>query len=188
MDADRPDSALVARLRQRAPGAFDELYARHREAIWRFLQRLCGSNDLAEDLFQETWVGARRPPQPLLDDTRPIHWVYSMARHTQRNALRLRLFDERRRARCAAEPLAVPRTPDHEADLRSQARAVSEAFGELAEAHREILLLCVVEGLDSKAVASILELREDAVRKRLSRARSELLKLTGLDDSKEGQP
>ncbi len=178
----------MARLRQRVPGAFEELYARHRDEIWRFLRRLSGSDDLAQDLFQETWLAAARHAHRLLDDTRLLPWLYTIARNKQRNALRLHLFDEGRRTGSAREPAAAPATPEQEADVRGRARAVTEAFGRLAEAHREILILSVVEGLDSKAIAAILDLREDAVRKRLSRARAELLHLTGLNDSKEGAP
>jgi RNA polymerase sigma-70 factor (ECF subfamily) len=188
MESHGPDSDLVARLRRREPRAFEELYGSHREEIWRFLRRLCGNNDLAEDVFQETWLAAARHSHRLLEDTRLLPWLYTIARNKQRNALRLRFFDERRRTSSAAEPLGAPPTPDHEADLRAQARAVTEAFENLPEAHREILLLCVVEGLDSKAAAAILDIREEAARKRLSRARAELLQLTGLDDSKEGTP
>jgi RNA polymerase sigma-70 factor, ECF subfamily len=176
-----PDSLLVARLRRREPGAFEALYASHRDEIWRFLRRLSGSNDQAQDLFQETWLAAARHSHRLLEDTRLLPWLYTIARNKQRNALRLRLFDERRRTDSAAEPIAAAATPDQEAELRAQARAVSEAFEQLAEAHREILVLCVVEGLDSKAVAGILGIREEAVRKRLSRARGELLRVTGMD-------
>jgi RNA polymerase sigma-70 factor (ECF subfamily) len=183
-----PDGNLVARLRQRQPGAFEELYDRHREEIWRFLLRLTGSNDLAQDLFQETWLAAARNAHRLLEDTRLLPWLYTIARNKQRNALRLRLFDEGRRLGSAAEPVAPVATPEHEAHLRAQARAVTDAFGQLAEAHREVLLLAVVEGLDSKAVGAILGLREEAVRKRLSRARAELTRLTGMDEPEEGTP
>ena len=182
------DIQLVTRLRLREPKAFDELYARYREEIWRFLRRLSGRDDLAEDLFQETWLAAARHAHRLLEDTRLLPWLYTIARNKQRNALRLRFFDEGRRTGSAAEPIAPAETPEQQAQLRAQARAVTEAFGRLAEAHREILLLTVVEGLDAKAVAAILDLREDAVRKRLSRARAELLRLTGLDDSERGAP
>jgi RNA polymerase sigma-70 factor (ECF subfamily) len=53
------------------------------------------------------------------------------------------------------------------------------AFPRLTEAHREVLLLCLVEGLDSEAAGRVLDCRPEAVRKRLSRARAELARLAG---------
>ena len=181
MEESVSESELVARLRRRQAGAFELLYARHREAIWRFLRRLASDDQLAADLFQETWLAAARHAHRLAEDSRPLPWLYTIARNKQRNALRLRLFDERREAASAAEPLPPATTPDREAELRARARAVTLAFDQLAEAHREVLLLCVVEGLDAPAAATVLDIREDAVRKRLSRARAELLRLTGFD-------
>lgn len=175
------ESELVARLRRRQAGAFELLYARHRDAIWRFLRRLTGDDDRAADLFQETWLAAARHAHRLAGDSRPLPWLYTIARNKQRNALRLRLFDERRGAASAAEPPPPAATPDEETDLRARARAVAAAFDRLAEAHREVLLLCAVQGLDAPAAAAVLDIREDAVRKRLSRARAELRRLAGFD-------
>jgi DNA-directed RNA polymerase specialized sigma24 family protein len=48
--------------------------------------------------------------------------------------------------------------------------------------YREVLLLFFEEGLTTEGVARVLDLREDAVRKRLSRARSELARLLALPE------
>ena len=74
-----------------------------------------------------------------------------------------------------------PEPPAAEVDVeaRAQAARVAEAFPRLTEAHREVLLLCLVEGLDSETAGRVLALRPEAVRKRLSRARAELARLAG---------
>jgi RNA polymerase sigma-70 factor (ECF subfamily) len=49
------DSALMLRYREGDVRAFEVLYARHKGALYRYLQRLCRDRDVANDLFQEVW-------------------------------------------------------------------------------------------------------------------------------------
>jgi RNA polymerase sigma-70 factor (ECF subfamily) len=170
-------AGLIGRLRSRDPAAFDELYRCHRASVWRFLRQLAGPG-AAEDLFQDTWLSAARHAHLLAEDTHLLAWLCTIARNKHRNAVRLGVFDARRVARAAAEPQGAPALPDEQVDLRARARAVADAFRQLPEVYREVLLLHAVEGLDSEAIGRVLDLRGDAVRKRLSRARAELTRLT----------
>jgi RNA polymerase sigma-70 factor, ECF subfamily len=173
------DTDLVARLRRRQPEAFTLLYGRYREPLWRLLVRLTRNVALAEDLFQDTWLSAARHAHRLAEDTRLLPWLCTIARNKHRNALRLRLFDDLRAAGVGAEPVATPPAPDQAAELRARARTVAAAFARLPEAYQEVLVLNAVDGLDSREIGAVLELRPEAVRKRLSRARSELTRLLG---------
>lgn len=185
MGGGRSDADLVLRLRQQKPGAFDEVYLRYREPIWQFLRRLCGRQDVAEDLFQDTWLAAARHAHRLREDSQLLPWLYTIARNKHRNAWRLGLRDRIRREQALGEVAERPPEPDAEADARRRAAKVETAFACLPELHREVLLLVLMEGLSTEAVAGILGLREDAVRKRLSRARAELAKLLDVPDTKE---
>jgi RNA polymerase sigma-70 factor (ECF subfamily) len=174
------DADLVRLLRRRQPGAFEELFRRYRDRIWRFLARLAGRGDLAEDLFQETWLAAARNAHRLREDTQLGAWLYTIARNKHRNGLRLGASEGHKRAGAHATPPLAPVGPDERADARREAARVADAFARLPEAHREVLLLAIVEGLDGPAIASVLAIREEAVRKRLSRARAALAAATGI--------
>jgi RNA polymerase sigma-70 factor (ECF subfamily) len=173
------ERALVAALRQRDPGAFDALYRRHHARIWTFLARLTGDRIEAQDLFQETWLAAAKHAHRLAEDSELLPWLYTIARNKHRSSRRFLLFDLRKKERFALEPASSPIAPDEHAAMRARAAEVAEAFEALADAHREVLLLSLVEGLETRHVAEVLGLREDAVRKRLSRARAELAALLG---------
>ncbi|MET0595343.1 MAG: sigma-70 family RNA polymerase sigma factor, partial [Polyangiaceae bacterium] len=90
------EGALVARLRQGQGGAFDEVYVQYRESVWRFLVRLSGRRDLAEDLFQETWLAAAKNAHRLREDSQLLPWLYTIARNKHRNAIRFRLLQRKR--------------------------------------------------------------------------------------------
>jgi RNA polymerase sigma-70 factor, ECF subfamily len=168
------DAALVAQLRAQERGAFDRLYALHHERIWRFLLRLSGRRDEAEDLFQETWVQAARHAHRLEVGSRLLPWLFTIARNQHRSARRFLLFDFRKRETLAVEPTHGPRDPEDLILDLEEAHQLEAALAAIGEAHREVLLLAHVEGLPSADIAAVLGQSDDAVRKRLSRARAEL--------------
>jgi RNA polymerase sigma-70 factor (ECF subfamily) len=49
------DTTLMLRYRDGDVRAFEMLYERHKGALYRYLQRLCRSPEMANDLFQEVW-------------------------------------------------------------------------------------------------------------------------------------
>lgn len=61
------DSALMLRYQDGDIAAFESLYRRHKDPVYRYLLRLCGHRDTAEDIFQEVWgkiVKARASYRP----------------------------------------------------------------------------------------------------------------------------
>jgi RNA polymerase sigma factor (sigma-70 family) len=180
---DAADHALVLALRARQAGAFERLYAEHSERIWRFLVRLAGGG--ADDLFQETWLAAARHAHRLRDDTRLLPWLFTVARNKHRNSLRSFARQARGGRELGEQDGATHAPLDDRVHSARQTERAAAAFARLGAAHREVLLLCVVEELDTATVARTLACREDAVRKRLSRARRELARLCGRE---EGDP
>ena len=49
------DAALMLRYRDGDARAFEILYERHKGPLYRYLQRMCGRREVADDLFQEVW-------------------------------------------------------------------------------------------------------------------------------------
>jgi RNA polymerase sigma factor (sigma-70 family) len=182
----RSDRELVDALRAREPGAFEELYGRYRGQIWRFLARLTGGGSSAEDLFQETWLAAARNAHLLREGTEPLRWLYTIAHNKHRNALRSWAFESRRGAELCAHAPPAPLRPDDAAAAQLEVERALIALARLPEAYREVLVLCACEGLDSNGAAAVLDLKPEAVRKRLSRARAELAALVGRDHDGEG--
>lgn len=176
---DEFERQIVNGLRARDLEAFDKLYARYRDAIWAFLNRLCRHRSEAEELFQDVWVSAAQHAHRLEENSDLRAWLYTIARNKHKNARRFLLFDLRRKQSFAQELQPTSETPDIALERSRALSRVRAAFEILSLAHREVLLLSVVEGLDSASVALVLGIKEDAVRKRLSRARAELADVLG---------
>jgi RNA polymerase sigma-70 factor (ECF subfamily) len=165
------DDALIERLRRGDRAAFRALYARYAQPTFRFLRRLSGQRDAAEDLHQETWMRVARNQQHLWADSDLGAWIFAIARNTFVSSRRRVVVADRWRDD-GAEPATTPDDDPACVDLE-------RALMRLPVAQRELLLLVGVEGLDIARVATILELREDAVRQRLSRARAALAEALG---------
>jgi RNA polymerase sigma factor (sigma-70 family) len=166
------DRALVRRLRCADRHAFRELYALYAQPTFRFLVRLSGRLDQAEDLHQETWLAVARHAATLAADSDVAAWIFTIARNQFRSAHR---SARRFRPPEAAAPEAVGHDDPAAHDLE-------RALGALPEGHREILLLVAIEGLAIDQVAAVLVLRPDAARQRLARARAALAELLAAAD------
>jgi len=153
---------------------FDRTYAEMHPRILGFLLRLSGRRDTAEDLAQETWLKFARAAPALPKDTNVPAYLFTIARNAFVSHRRWAMLDLSRLVTLGYEAIAEVATPDEEHE-RARAMAVLEkALAQVPVASREVLLLVGVEGLDQEEVAKILGISYDALRKRLSRARSEL--------------
>jgi RNA polymerase sigma-70 factor (ECF subfamily) len=169
---DHGEAELVAKLRDGDAAAFDEAYRAFRDRIYNFLYRLSGRRDLAEDLFQETWIKLARHARSLREDTNLSAWLFTVARNQYRSHQRWSVVDRARVSELGAEPRAD--SPETAALAHDELLRLSRALDGLSTDHREVLLLSVIEEIEAREVAAILSISPEAVRQRLSRARASL--------------
>jgi RNA polymerase sigma-70 factor (ECF subfamily) len=184
--ADPREVALVARLRSGDAAAFSEVYTRHGVPVFRFLARLCGRRDLAEDLYQETWLRLARHARDLRPDTDVRAWLYTVARNLVRSHARFSVVDA-----AAMEALGrwwyrdAPGAAPHDAAVAADvARRVERAVARLPLGAREVLLLVAGEGLAVDAAARVLGVTPEAARQRLHRARAEIARSLPSEDER----
>ncbi len=150
---------------------FYEFYSHYRTRLFNFLYRLAGHRDLAEDLFQETWMKLAKNAVTLDADTDLGGWLFTVARNAYFSHRRWLLMDAGRRR----EVELIPRdsdTPEHATERRRELEALERALAGLPVKDREVLLLVGVEGMEPEQAAAVLGIKWDALRQRLSRARA----------------
>ena len=169
------EAPLVAGLRRGEAAAFDAVYGRYRPRLYAFLRRLSGRRELADDLFQETWLQVAANAHRLAEDSRLAPWLFTIARNRYLNHRRWLILDgERLRRFGRGDDGGDQESPFELASLAQTQRRLERALARLPPADREVLLLVVVEGLPHDEVAHMLKLRPEALRQRLSRARGRL--------------
>ncbi|MCZ7421210.1 MULTISPECIES: RNA polymerase sigma factor [unclassified Micromonospora] len=171
------DGELWQRARQGEAECFGVLFDRHGGAIRAFCARRTGSIDAADDLvsivFLEAW---RRRGEVELVDGNALPWLYGIARRTIQHRWRTAV-----RHRRALERLApASATPDHAEEVAGRLdderhlTRLRAALERLRPPDRDVLLLCVWQGLTYAEAAVALGVPVGTVRSRLSRARSRL--------------
>lgn len=169
------------------PEALERFFDVYFPRIYGYVARLVKDEHAAEDLTQDIVMHLHRA-MPTYDPRRPLRpWVFTIATNKVRDYWSSRLFadrahsqdpeDEDGGASARMERVDAGRGPREVLAGAELSRAVSEAIGRLPEHLRQTLVLRYFEGLDFEDIASIVERNEVAVRKRYSRALSELRSL-----------
>jgi len=159
------DEQLMLDMRRGSRTAFEMLFARYRDPIWRFFRRRTRDGGKAEELAQDTFVA-------VLEGAR---------RYEKRGSFRSYLFgiaynvlqaDRRRFKQRMTEPLDVdPVTDDPDPD---SAIWVRDAIMTLDERDREVLMLREYEQLSYQEIADVRGTPLNSVRSQLFRARMAL--------------
>jgi RNA polymerase sigma factor (sigma-70 family) len=177
------DAALLGRAQVGDANAFGVLFERHAPAVLRFCFRRTGDGTLAEDLtsivFLEAW---RVRGKVVFFEGRALPWLLGVALNVLRSQARA---ERRYREALARIPAAEPSEHESEAaiarvDAERQMRDVLMAIEQLGRREREVVELCIWEGLTTEEASVALGISAGAVRSRLSRARRRLPLLEGM--------
>jgi len=174
----RTDAELLSAARAGDTAALDEILERHEKQVFRFGLRMCGSEDDAREVLQDTLLAAFKGLRDFRGDAQLSTWLFQIARS----------FCLKRRRHAVGEPTellplespeaaAVPiqaASPDERAHAHEIGELLQTAILGLPEAHREVILLRDVEGLSAEEAAQVLGIEVGAVKSRLHRARLDL--------------
>lgn len=158
-----------AALRRQDAAEFERLYQVLAPELGRYLSRLCGDADLAQDLVQETFVKAYAALPRTRPDLLPRPWLYKIATNQARSAARrvawrrVFPFGDRPPER-AADPIGLD-SRYAESDL------VLRALAAIKPDYAAALLLHWREGFAIDELCAILGLSRENLKKRLYRAK-----------------
>jgi len=179
------ETTLARELLAGRPEAFDRFVEHFRSKIFQYSWMMCGHRDDAEEVAQDTLLKVFENFDQLREPERVRAWVFRIAK----NAC---LMKRRRSIFAPAQELSLDEfLPTMEGDgeqvklqiadwsnlpvdhllRRELQEVVREAIAGLPEIYRAVILLRDMEGLSTEETAQVLEIREDAVKTRLHRAR-----------------
>jgi len=179
--SDLPDDRLVELARERNTAAFEALMRRHNRRLFRVTRSVLRDSDAAEDAVQEAYLRAFTRLDTYQPTGRFSAWLTRVALN---EALMMRRRDRTDTVsidEVREELLTHVDQPGNEPPTAEQfveaahARALLEhAIDALPENFRMVFVLRVVEGLDVRETAEVLELNSNTVRTRLFRAQRQL--------------
>ncbi|MFI6722829.1 RNA polymerase sigma factor [Streptomyces sp. R-74717] len=173
---------MRTRVRAGEPSAFAELFDSYARTVYNHAFRLTADWATAEDVMAATFMEAWRLRDRVGPEGGSLRlWLLGIATNTARNQTR---SNRRYRAAATAAARAETAVPDHaeevagRVDDRRRLAAALTALAALRRPEREVLALCLWEGLEYTDAAEALGIPVGTVRSRLSRARAKLRRLT----------
>jgi RNA polymerase sigma-70 factor (ECF subfamily) len=180
-DSVRTASAEIAqRLKAGDPLLLDGLIVEYQHRLLRYLLYLTGNRDLAEDLFQETWMRVLVRGAQFNGNSRFDTWLFTIARN-------LVIDFRRRRTMASLEEMSEKAENDHPFEiasndptpfdhylLRQNSALVAEALLTLDPLHREVLVLRFHEELALDQIAGVTGAPLSTVKSRLYRGLASL--------------
>ena len=174
------DKELLRRAGEGDQAAFRELLGRHARYLYGIAHGLTRNPADAEDLVQETWIGAIR--STFRGESSVRTWLVSilvrqaaaLRRSKQRSKWRLILpwFSGReteQEEESGHEPAVTSTTSGSEARID-----LSQMLATLSPEHREVIILRELEGMSYEEIAAELSVPRGTVESRLHRAREQL--------------
>jgi RNA polymerase sigma-70 factor, ECF subfamily len=158
--------------------AFAQVFRGLFEPLRRFLRRLCGSNELADDLVQETFLRVHRARTRFVPDQGVERWVYTIARNCFLS--HTRLSRSRLASSCRnVDDYALASNPDTNAEALAIARETEKdvlaCLNAMSAASREAFVRVRLEEESVAEAATRLGISSGALKLRTFRA-SELLR------------
>ncbi len=161
------DDVLVDRVRRGENAAFEMLFLRHYQRVYRVLYNLVGTREEAEDLAQETFLAFyHKPPRVGANDTL-APWLCRVALNRGYNVLRGERRAQQRLDRLDVSLLAED--PHREAERAEERAYVRAVLANLPERQSTMLLLRYA-GLSYSEIAATLGIAASSVGTLLARA------------------
>jgi RNA polymerase sigma-70 factor (ECF subfamily) len=161
----RRDQELIALVDRGDAAAFEALYLRHRDWVVNLAHRFTGSDDLALDVLQETFLYLLRKFPGFKLTANLKTFLYPAVKNLSIAAARkARRFEGGEAAQAVLESAASPESPP------GQSNDWKALLDVLSEEHREVLLLRFVDGLSLAEVAEAMQIPLGTAKSRLHNA------------------
>ena len=175
------EEAQIARgLRGRDPEVLDALIEQYQHRLLRYLVYLVGNRELAEDLFQETWIRVLERGHQYDGKHQFSTWLYAVARNLTIDYLRKKspvsldgLMEDEEHA--PLEPVDTQPLAWEVVAHQEQAERISAALVSIPAEYRETVVLRFQEGLALEEIATVTGARLGTVKSRLYRGLNMLM-------------
>ncbi len=173
--ASTASAEIAERLKRQDPLLLDQLIVEYQHRLLRYLLYLTGNRELAEDLFQETWMRVLLRGSQFNGNARFDTWLFTIARNLvidfrrRRTMASLEEMSEKAEDDRPFEIASTDPTPFDNYMSRQNSTLVAEALLTLEPLHREVLVLRFHEELALDQIASVTGAPLSTVKSRLYR-------------------
>jgi RNA polymerase sigma-70 factor (ECF subfamily) len=176
--AETANAEIADRLKRQDPLLLDQLIVEYQHRLLRYLLYLTGNRELAEDMFQETWMRVLVRGSQFNGNARFDTWLFTIARNLvidfrrRRTMASLEEMAERGQNGHDDRPFEIASdepTPFDNYLSRQNSGLVAEVLLTLDPLHREVLVLRFHEELALDQIAAVTNAPLSTVKSRLYR-------------------
>ncbi|MGB5510702.1 MAG: RNA polymerase sigma factor [Woeseiaceae bacterium] len=168
------DGALMLRYKDGDVAAFETLYRRHNDALYRYLLRLCRHRESAEDIFQEVWGKIIKSRDNYRVTAKFTTFLYRVAHNC--------FIDHLRRNKRHANGLELDvdqhagneAQPDMDTERLLAKERLARALLDLPDEQRDVFLLHEEAGLSIDEIAAVTGSKRETAKSRLRYAVNKL--------------
>lgn len=175
MTSEQSDETLMLIWVEGDEHAFEALYHRHKDAVYRFLYYRCGSQLHAEELLQDVWLRLHKNREGYYPGAKFTTYLYTIAR--------TRLIDYYRTARPQTDDFdevahqkqpSGDELPEQIAEYREGSERLRVAIAALPEDQREVVLMRLDADMSSEEIAAVQGISPNTVKSRMRYAIAKL--------------
>ncbi len=170
------DSQLVARFQRGETAAFDALFERYQDYVYRILYGIVGSAEESRDLTQDVFMQVYRSLGGFRQGSRFATWLYRIAVNrgvdATRGARRWRFLSLLESPQAFERPAERSEEPDQVFARGAEQKRIQEILMRCSVKHRQILVLRYYQDLSTEEIAETLGCSVAAAKVRLFRARN----------------
>ncbi len=165
------EQVLILRCQIGDKDAFAGLIERYQAPLRYFISRLSANPEMAEDIFQDTWLTVIRRIHTLKKIDAFSTWLYRIARN--------KVYQQLRRKKMLSkldENIAVPNNTENDVFSPEDAAKVHRCLKELLPEYREVLMLRFLEQMSYEQISQVINCRLGTVKSRIHYAKLALKK------------
>lgn len=169
------NAAIAQGLKKQNPELLDQLIELYQHRLMRYLLFLTGKREVAEDLFQETWMRVLLRGAQYNGKARFDTWLFTIARNLVIDLSRKRTmasFDDMSEGRDNERPFEIAidgPSPLEQFQERENCAEIGEVLLTLEPSYREVLVLRFYEELSLEEIAGVTRVPLSTVKSRLYR-------------------
>jgi len=170
------DRELMGLIADKDNGAMRVLFGRHHVRVFRFVMRIVGNQETAEDLVSEVFLEIWREADRFEARSQVTTWMLGIARHKALRALRRRSIatNEENVLGSIEDPTDNPEVAMQKSERSALLR---DCLKQLSPAHREIIDLVYYHERSIGDVANIIGVPVNTVKTRMFYARKRIAEL-----------
>ena len=166
-----PDSKLVVKMRAGDVSAFDSLYWRYYQVVYRNILKLTKDPLVSEDILQEVFIRLWEKRQDINFEQPVVNWIFVISFNLSIDYTRKKLREQELHRKLLLDTNAIPQNGSVYEDYY---QLLKRAIEQLSPQKQRIVKLCKLEGMTYEEAAAEMKISRHTVKEYLSAAMASL--------------